>query len=56
MQGGKSVCYHFEMFHGGVLKYPTYDNKLYALVQVVNKWKNYVKGKETIIHIDHYPL
>jgi hypothetical protein len=24
MQGGKLVCYHYEMFHGGVLKYPTH--------------------------------
>jgi hypothetical protein len=56
MQGGKLVCYHFEMFHGGVLNYPTYDKELYALVQVVKKWKHYLMGKETIIHTDHQPL
>jgi hypothetical protein len=53
MQGGKSICYHSEMFHGGVLNYPTYDKELYALVQVVKKWKHYLMGKETIIHTDH---
>ena len=41
------------MFHSGVLNYPTYDKELYALVQVVKKWKNYLMGKETIIHMDH---
>jgi hypothetical protein len=44
------------MFHGGVLNYPTYDKEVYALIQVVQKWKHYLMGKETIIHIDHYPL
>jgi len=29
------VCYHYKMFHGGVLKNPTYDKELYSLVQVV---------------------
>ena len=29
--------------------------KLYALVQVVKKWKIYLLGKETIIHTNHQP-
>ena len=37
------------MFHGGALNYPTYGKELYALVQVVIKWKHYMIGKETII-------
>jgi hypothetical protein len=56
MQEGKPICYHFEMFHGKVLNYPTYDKELYALVQALKKWKHYLMGKETIIHIDHQPL
>jgi hypothetical protein len=56
MQGGRPVCYHSEIFHGEVLNYPTYDKELYALVQAVKKWKHYLMGKETIIHIDHQPL
>jgi hypothetical protein len=46
------MCYHSKMFHGGVLNYPTYDKEIYALVQVVKKWKKYLMGKGTIIHID----
>jgi hypothetical protein len=42
MQGGRSICYHSEVFNGVVLNYPTYDNELHALVQVVNKWKHYL--------------
>jgi hypothetical protein len=56
MQGGKPICYHFEMFHGGVLNYLIYDKELYALVQAIKKWKNYLMGKETIIHTNHQPL
>jgi hypothetical protein len=25
MQGGRPICYHFEIFQGAVLNYPTYD-------------------------------
>jgi hypothetical protein len=53
MQGGKTISYHSRMFHGGVLNYHTYDKELYALVQVVKKWKHYFMGKETITHTDH---
>ena len=56
MQGGRIVCYHSEVFHGEVLNYPTYDKELYAMVQVAKKWKHYLMGKETIIHMDHQLL
>jgi hypothetical protein len=49
MQGGRLLCYHFEVFHGVVLNYPTYNKELYALVQFVKKWKHCLMGKETII-------
>jgi hypothetical protein len=50
---GKPIFYHPKMFCGDILNYPTYDNELYVLVQYVNKWKNYLMVKETIIHNDH---
>ncbi|KAH9291640.1 hypothetical protein KI387_043172, partial [Taxus chinensis] len=56
LQGGRPICYHSELFHGAILNYCTYDKELYALVQVVKKWKHYLMGKETIIHMDHQPL
>jgi hypothetical protein len=56
MQGGGPIFYHYAIFFGAVLNYPTYDNELYTLVHVVKKWKHYLMGKETIIHIDHRPL
>jgi len=56
MKGGKPICYHYDMFHGGFLNYPTYGKELYALVQDVKKWKHFLMGNETIIHIDNQPL
>jgi len=56
MQQKKLICYHSEKFSQAMIKYPTYDKDLYALVQSVKKWKHYLIGKETIIHMDHQPL
>ena len=56
MQHKKPICYHSQTFSKVVYNYTTYDKELYALVQSVKKWKNYLMGKETIIHIDRQPL
>ena len=56
MQYRNRICYHSETFNQDVVNYPTYDKELYALFQSVNKWKNYLLGKEIIIHTDHQPL
>ena len=56
MKYGNPIFFHLENFNGVVINYPTYDKELYALVKSVNKWKHYLMGKETIIHIDHHPL
>ena len=56
MQGGRPICYHYAIFHGVVLNYPTYDKEIYAMVQDVKKWKHYLMGNENIIRIDHQPL
>ena len=56
IQHGKPISFHSETFNGAMIKYPTYDKELYALVQSVKKWKHYLMGKETIIHTDHQPL
>jgi hypothetical protein len=56
MQYHRPICYHSETFNQVVVNYPTYDKELYALVQSIKKWKNYLLGKETIVHKDHKPL
>jgi hypothetical protein len=56
MQYCKPICFHSETFNQLFVNYTTYDKELYALVQSINKWKNYLSGKETIIHTDQQPL
>lgn len=53
MHGERPLYFHSEVFHGVVLNYPTYNKELYAMVQVVKKWKHYTMGKETVIQIPH---
>jgi hypothetical protein len=50
------TCYHPEIIHGVLLNYPTYDKKIYTIVQAIKKWKNYLMGKETIIYTNHKTL
>jgi hypothetical protein len=56
MQYRKPICYHSKTFNQVVVNYPTYDKEWYELVQIIKKWKNYLLGKETIIHTYHQPL
>jgi len=56
MQHRRPICFHYETFTSIVVNYPTYDKEFYELFHSVKKWKHYIMGKETIIHIDHQPL
>ena len=56
MQKRKPICFHSKTFTSVVISYPTHDKELFALVRSVEKWKHYLMGKETIIHIDHQAL
>ena len=55
-QHGHPVAYHSEILSDTVRKYPTYDKEMYSIVQACRQWKNYILGKETIIHTDHRSL
>jgi hypothetical protein len=55
-QNGNHVAYHSEKLFDTVRKYPTYDKEIYSIVQAFRQWKDYILGKEMIIHTDHKPL
>ncbi|KAI5317370.1 hypothetical protein L3X38_037077 [Prunus dulcis] len=48
-QDGKLVPYHYEIFSGPVLNYPTYDKEQYAMHQAVKHWRAYLLGKEVVV-------
>jgi hypothetical protein len=55
-QQGHLVAYQSVTLSDIVRKYPTYDKEMYSFVQAFRQWKNYILGKETIIHTDHQPI
>jgi hypothetical protein len=55
-QQGHPVAYHSVTLSDIVRKYPTYEKEMYSFVQACRQWKNYILGKETIIHTDHQPI
>jgi hypothetical protein len=55
-QHGHLVAYHSETLSDTVGKYPPYDKEMYSIVQAYRQWKNYIMGKEMIIHTNHKPL
>ena len=52
-QHGHPVAYHSETLSDTVLKYSTDDKEMYSIVQACRQSKNYILGKEMVIHIDH---
>ena len=56
MQEGRPISYFSEKLSGAVLKYPTYDKELCALVQALKTWQHYLWPKEFVIHTDHESL
>jgi hypothetical protein len=55
-QHNHHVAYHSETLSYVIRKYPTYEKEMYSIGQAFRQWRNYILGKETIIHIDHKPL
>jgi hypothetical protein len=55
-QHGHPVAYHSETLSDDVCKYPTYDKEMYSIAQSYRQWRNYILGKEIVIHTDHKPL
>ena len=56
MQEKRPIAYFSEKLNRAVLKYPTYDKKLYALVRALETWQHYLSLKEFVIHTDYESL
>ena len=56
IQQGRPIAYFSEKLDGARLNYPIYDKELFALIQVLEVWQNYLWPEEFIIHSDHESL
>ena len=56
MQEGRPISYFSEKLNGAALKYPTYDNELYALLRALENWQHYLWPKQFVIHTGHQSL
>ena len=56
MQEKRPIAYFSEKLSGAVLRYPTYDKELYALVRALETWQHYLWPREFVIHTDHESL
>ena len=55
-QQGHPVACHSETLFDTIQKYPTFDKNVYSIVKDYRQWKNYILGKEIVIHTNHRPL
>lgn len=55
-QEGHPVAFFSEKLNEAKQKYSTYDLELYAMVQALKKWQNYLLPKEFIVYIDNHAL
>jgi hypothetical protein len=55
-QEGKLITFFIEKLNDDEKEYFVYNKKFYAIVQALEKWKNYFLPKEFVLFIDHKAL
>ena len=52
-QEGRLVSYFSEKLNDAKRKYYVYDQKIYAIVQALKKWRHYLLPKDFVLYTDH---
>ena len=55
-QEGKPIILFSEKLNDAKNKYSMYDQKIYAIVQALKKWRHYLIPKEFVLYTDHKAL
>ena len=55
-QEGKPIAFFSEKLKDAKRKYFVYDQKVYAIVQALKKWRHYLITKDFVVYIDHKAL
>lgn len=56
MQNQHPIAFYSSKISPGMAKASTYAKELYAIVQVVGKWRRYLLGRIFVIKTDHKSL
>ena len=55
-QEGKPIDFFSENLNDAKRKYSMYDQKIYAIVQALKKWRHYLNPKEFVLYTDYKSL
>ena len=56
LDGDRPLAYKFKKLTKAQTRWPTIEQECYAIVQAVEKWDKYLRGREFILETDHEPL
>ena len=56
LQHGKPISFHFDIFNGSFINYPTYYKEILCIGAKCEEMEALSNGEKTIIHTDHQPL
>jgi hypothetical protein len=55
-QDDRTVAYFSEKLNEAKVKYSTYDNEFYVVIQALKKWRHYFVPKEFVLYSDIHAL
>jgi hypothetical protein len=55
-QEDRPIAYFNEKLNEAKIKYSTYDNEFYAIIQALKKWRHYLIPKEFVLYSDNHAL
>jgi hypothetical protein len=55
-QEDRPIAYFSEKMNEEKLKYSTYDNEFYAIIQALKKWRHYLIPREFVLYSDNHAL
>jgi hypothetical protein len=56
IQDDRSIMYFSEKMNEKNIKYSTYDEEFYAVIQALKKWRHYLVHKEFVLYNNNHTL
>jgi hypothetical protein len=55
-QDNRAIAYLSEKLNDAKMKYSTYDNEFYVVIQALKKWRHYLVSKDFVLYSDNHAL